>query len=163
MPNGRRLAWSSFAVYAMAAFAAVAGAQTINLVTGNDKAEWTRIAIPPTHPVSDIAQWHIDPATKTIVCDGNGGHEWLRFNREFRDFRLHVEWRFTKLDGSPHYNSGVLFRNDADGTIWHQAQTSPGGRIPVWRDHDRRNEDLVQPDEGDDGKPAEARGRMECL
>ncbi|HVT97778.1 MAG TPA: DUF1080 domain-containing protein [Acidobacteriaceae bacterium] len=127
MPNRKRLAWSRFAVYALAAFAAVAGAQTINLVTGNDKAEWTRIAIPPTHPVSDIAQWHIDPATKTIVCDGNGGHEWLRFNREFGDFRLHVEWRFAKLDGSPHYNSGVFFRNDADGTIWHQAQTSPGG------------------------------------
>jgi hypothetical protein len=77
--------------------------------------------------VSDIAQWHIDPAAKTIVCDGNGGHEWLRFNKEFSDFKFHVEWRFTKLDGNPHYNSGVFFRNDTDGTIWHQAQTSPEG------------------------------------
>jgi hypothetical protein len=102
-------------------------AQAKNLVSENYASEWTRIAIPPTHPVSDIAQWHIDPATKTIVCDGNGGHEWLRFNKEFSDFKFHVEWRFTKLDGNPHYNSGVFFRNDTDGTIWHQANTTPEG------------------------------------
>jgi hypothetical protein len=112
---------------ALLAAAASALAQARNLVTERSKSEWTRIAIPPLHPVSDIAQWHIDPAAKTIVCDGNGGHEWLRFNKEFSDFKFHVEWRFTKLDGNPHYNSGVFFRNDADGTIWHQAQTSPEG------------------------------------
>lgn len=116
------LAGCVLVVVAMSAYA-----QAKNLVSENYKSEWTRIAIPPTHPVSDIAQWHIDPATKTIVCDGNGGHEWLRFNKEFSDFKLHVEWRFTKLDGNPHYNSGVFFRNDTDGTIWHQAQTTPEG------------------------------------
>lgn len=108
-------------------WSASAGAQGKNLVTKGYKSQWTRIAIPPTHPVSNIEQWHIDPAAKTIVCDGNGGHEWLRFNKEFSDFKLHVEWRFTKLAGDPHYNSGVFFRNDKDGTIWHQAQTSPEG------------------------------------
>jgi 3-keto-disaccharide hydrolase len=102
-------------------------AQTRNLVTEHSASDWTRITIPPGHPVSDVAQWHINPTTKTIVCDGNGGHEWLRFNKEFSDFKFHVEWRFTKLEGNPHYNSGVFFRNDADGTIWHQAQTSPEG------------------------------------
>ena len=71
--------------------ATLACAQAKNLVTAHYKSEWTRIAIPPTHPVSDIAQWHIDPATRTIVCDGNGGHEWLRFNKEFSDFKFHVE------------------------------------------------------------------------
>ena len=106
---------------------AAACAQAKSLVTENYKTEWTRITIPPGHPVSDIAQWHIDPATKTIVCDGNGGHEWLRFNRPFGDFKFHVEWRFTKLEGNPHYNSGVFFRNDSDGTIWHQANTTPEG------------------------------------
>jgi hypothetical protein len=116
------LAGCAFLISALAALA-----QATNLVTENYKSEWTRITIPPGHPVSDIAQWHIDPATKTIVCDGNGGHEWLRFNKEFSDFKFHVEWRFTKLDGNPHYNSGVFFRNDADGIIWHQAQTSPEG------------------------------------
>ena len=102
-------------------------AQAKSLVSENYKSDWTRVAIPPTHPVSDVAQWHIDPAAKTIVCDGNGGHEWLRFNREFSDFKFHVEWRFTKLDGNPQYNSGVFFRNDADGAVWHQAQTTPEG------------------------------------
>ena len=107
--------------------AVIASAQTRNLVTPNYKTAWTRVAIPPTRPVTSIAQWHIDPASKTIVCDGNGGHEWLRFNKEFADFRFHVEWRFAKLEGTPQYNSGVFFRNNADGTIWHQAQTSPEG------------------------------------
>ncbi len=111
-----------FNLAAMPAFA-----QAANLVTPNYKTEWTRIAIPPAHPVSNIEQWHVDPAAKTIVCDGNGGHEWLRFNKEFSDFTFHVEWRFTRLEGSPHYNSGVFFRNDADGIIWHQAQTTPEG------------------------------------
>src|SRR5579859_1713020 len=126
-----KLNWSRSASVILAGFtlllSAGAGAQRENLVTKNYKSQWTRIAIPPAHPVSDIAQWHIDPAAKTVVCDGNGGHEWLRFNQEFSDFKLHVEWRFTKLDGDAHYNSGVFFRNDSDGTIWHQAQTSPEG------------------------------------
>jgi len=127
MLNLKRVAWSSLAVYSLLVLAQSADAQTQNLVTGNYKTEWTRIAIPPTHPVTAVAQWHIDATTKTILCDGDGGHEWLRFNKEFRDFRFHVEWRFTRLEGEPHYNSGVFFRNDEDGTIWHQAQTSPEG------------------------------------
>lgn len=89
---------------------------------------WTRVAIPPDHPVSNIAQWHIDYAKKQILCDGNGGHEWLRFNRELANFTFHVKWRFTPVDiPNPKYNSGVFFRNNLDGSIWHQAQTSLGG------------------------------------
>lgn len=126
-PSLRFAVLSGLAICVVLLSAAVARAQAKNLVTENYKAEWTRIAIPPTHSVSDIAQWHIDPATKTIACDGNGGHEWLRFNKEFDDFKFHVEWRFTKLEGNPHYNSGVFFRNDTDGTIWHQANTTPEG------------------------------------
>jgi hypothetical protein len=124
---GTKLKLIALVSCALLAIAAPARAQVKNLVTEGSESDWTRIAIPPGHPVSAIAQWHIDPTTKTIVCDGNGGHEWLRFNKEFGDFKFHVEWRFTKLDGSPHYNSGVFFRNDTDGTIWHQAQTSPEG------------------------------------
>ena len=63
-----------------------------------------------------------------IVCDGNGGHEWLRFNHEFSNFTFHVKWRFTPVTtAEPKYNSGVFFRNNLDGSIWHQAQTSLGG------------------------------------
>jgi len=101
--------------------------QAINLFPENYMDAWTRVAIPPDHPVSQIAQWHIDPSKQVIVCDGNGGHEWLRFNREFRNFTFHVKWRFTRLPDSPAYNSGVFFRNNEDGSIWHQAQTALNG------------------------------------
>lgn len=108
-----------------------AAAQKIDMFPSNAGQQWTRIAIPPTHPVSDIAQWHIDAAKRTIVCDGNGGHEWLRFSHELGDFEFHVKWRFTPVNGAngatPKYNSGVFFRNNADGSIWHQAQTSLAG------------------------------------
>jgi hypothetical protein len=89
---------------------------------------WTRVAIPPDHPVSKVAQWHIDYKKREIVCDGNGGHEWLRFNRELTNFTFHVRWRFTPVKTpTPKYNSGVFFRNNLDGSIWHQAQTSQEG------------------------------------
>jgi hypothetical protein len=101
--------------------------QTIDLFPADYQAQWTRIAIPPTHPVSEIAQWHIDAVKHQILCDGNAGHEWLRFNRELSNFTFHVKWRFTPIAGNPKYNSGVFFRNDADGNIWHQAQTSLAG------------------------------------
>jgi hypothetical protein len=101
--------------------------QTVNLFPEKYQDAWTRVAIPPDHPVSQVAQWHIDPSKRIIVCDGNGGHEWLRFNQEFRNFTFHVKWRFTRLPGSPAYNSGVFFRNNKDGSIWHQAQTSLNG------------------------------------
>lgn len=100
---------------------------TKNLVSANYQAEWTRVGIPPTQPVSNIAQWHVDPARGEIVCDGNGGHDWFRFNKEFHNFAFHVEWRFTPLAGNPGYNSGVFFRNNSDGSIWHQAQTTKEG------------------------------------
>lgn len=111
---------------ALGTLAVPARAQTVNMFANPDR-QWTRIAIPPTHPVSSIAQWHIDAAKHTIVCDGNGGHEWLRFNRELGDFDFQVKWRFTPVANTTKYNSGVFFRNDAEGNIWHQAQTSLRG------------------------------------
>jgi Domain of Unknown Function (DUF1080) len=109
-----------------------APAQSVDFFPANrDDAQhevWTRITIPPGHPVSPGAQWHIDYATRQIVCDGNAGHEWLRFNHEFANFTFHVKWRFTPVSTpNPKYNSGVFFRNNDDGSIWHQAQTSLAG------------------------------------
>ena len=51
----------------------------------------------------------------------------FRLFREERDFLLHVEWRFTKLDNETRYNSGVFVRNSLDGKIWHQAQAGLAG------------------------------------
>ncbi len=104
-----------------------AAAQSVNLFPADAQAQWKRIAIPPTNPVSDVAQWHIDAAKRQILCDGNGGHDWLRFNREMTNFTFHVKWRFTPQPGTPKYNSGVFFRNNEDGSLWHQAQTGAGG------------------------------------
>ncbi len=111
----------------LAVLALSARSQTINLFPADAQSQWTRIAIPPTKPVSDIQQWHIDAASRTIVCDGNGGHDWLRFNKELGNFDFSVKWRFTPVAGTTKYNSGVFFRNNEDGSIWHQAQTSLGG------------------------------------
>jgi hypothetical protein len=109
-----------------------AAAQSVNLFPANGmiagQEAWTRVAIPPDHPVSQTPQWHIDYANKQIVCDGNGGHEFLRFNHEFTNFTFHVKWRFTPVTTpNPKYNSGVFFRNNLDGSIWHQAQTTQAG------------------------------------
>ena len=87
---------------------------------------WTRGTIPPGRPLNPRSQWSIDPATGHLVCEGNGGHEWLRWDEELGDGIFHVEWRFTPVPGKPRYNSGIYARNSADARIWHQAQTGSG-------------------------------------
>ena len=105
-----------------------ADAGWIDMLPGPNVSGWTRIAIPPSKPVSEKQQWSVDSTNHTLTCTGDQGHEWLRFDaRQFANFLFHVEWRFTQVDTpNPRYNSGVFFRNDKDGTIWHQAQTGAG-------------------------------------
>jgi hypothetical protein len=87
---------------------------------------WTRGPIPPGGTLSERSQWSLDPSTGHLVCDGTGGHDWMRFDRELGDLIFHVEWRFTPIEGKKGYNSGVYVRNSADARIWHQAQTGSG-------------------------------------
>lgn len=100
----------------------------IEMLPAAKVAGWTRIAIPPDKPVSEKQQWSVDSADRTLLCTGDQGHEWLRYDaRQFENFEYHVEWRFTPVSTpNPKYNSGVFFRNDKDGTIWHQAQADGG-------------------------------------
>jgi hypothetical protein len=70
-----------------------------------------------------VSQWKVDVANKVLLCEGDRGHEWLRYDKELADIVLHVEFRFAKIEGGKGYNSGVMVRNSADGAIWHQAQT----------------------------------------
>ena len=113
---------------AAGAVALPARSQTINMFPKDVQQAWTRVAIPPSHPLSANDEWHINAKSREIVCDGNlGGHEFLRFNRELANFDFKVEWKFTPVPGTAKYNSGVFFRNSKDGSIWHQAQTSLGG------------------------------------
>jgi hypothetical protein len=83
---------------------------------------WKRIAIPADRPLPQHSQWSVDAANHTLICAGDGGHEWLRYGRELGDFLFHVEWRLTIHEGGKGYNSGVFVRNDRKGTIWYQAQ-----------------------------------------
>ncbi len=92
-----------------------------NLLPGRKLKGWTRLPVPATGTLGR-EQWHVDPDTGHLVCDGDGGHDWLRYDRELGDFIYHVEWRYFPVEGKTGYNSGVYARSSADGGIWHQAQ-----------------------------------------
>jgi len=105
----------------------------VDLLAGKDLQNWTRVPLFAVGQlaagrVSDPSPWKMDPSGEVLICEGDkAGHEMLRYAAEFGDFVLHAEWRFTKLEGDKQYNSGVFVRTGADGTIWFQAQTGPGG------------------------------------
>ncbi len=98
-----------------------------NLLAGPDAMKsWARGPIPPEGKLDPTSQWTLDAKTGVLVCEGNRGHEWLRYGREQGDFVFHVEWRFTPVEGKKGYNSGIYARNSKDARIWHQAQTGSG-------------------------------------
>jgi hypothetical protein len=88
---------------------------------GPDLAGWTRLPWPATAALGP-QQWSVDGATGYLICDGKGGHEWLRYDPELGNGVFHVEWRFTPVEGADRYNSGVLARTKMDLSAWHQAQ-----------------------------------------
>ena len=98
----------------------------INILPDESFKGWTRVAIPPDKALDPVSQWKLDMARRIIICEGDRGHEWLRYDRGFANFILHVEWRFAKREGLKGYNSGVFIRNSADGRVWHQAQVGAG-------------------------------------
>ena len=91
--------------------------------TGPRLEGWIRGPIHATDRINPRSQWSIDEVTGHLVCRGDGGHEWLRWDKEAGDAVFHVEWRFTAVPGKKGYNSGIYARNSADARIWHQAQT----------------------------------------
>jgi len=99
----------------------------IDVMPGPDLAGWTRQPWPITTKMGP-QQWSVDASAGTLVCDGAGGHDWLRLDREVADAVFHVEWRFvpaapgTAPASDAPYNSGVLVRTAADQSVWHQAQ-----------------------------------------
>lgn len=100
---------------------------------------WVRVTIPPGGKPRGAGngQWSYDPSTAILTCQGDQGHEWLRWNEEIFDAILHVEWRFVPVEGKRGYNSGIYLRNSVEGKVWHQAQTGDGsggflfGETPV--------------------------------
>ena len=88
---------------------------------------WTRTTLHPTDKLGETSQWSFDPSTGILLCEGNGGHDWLRWDKEQGDFVYHVEWKFTPVTtGKKGYNSGLYVRNSGDAKVWHQAQIGGG-------------------------------------
>jgi hypothetical protein len=89
---------------------------------------WTRIPIPPIDGLKPKLQWRVDAAQRTLICSGDGGHEWLRYDQELGDYILEVDWRFTpRGPEEKRYNSGIGVRLSLYGELWVQAQTSLAG------------------------------------
>src|SRR3954467_15423855 len=80
---------------------------------------WTRIPIPAISGVNPKLQWRVDAGQHALVRTGDGGHEWLRYDRELGDFVLQADWRFTpRAEGEKRYNSGIGVRLSKLGEIW---------------------------------------------
>lgn len=89
---------------------------------------WTRIPIPPIDGLQPKLQWRVDAAQHTLICSGDGGHEWLRYDQEVGDYILEVDWRFTpRGPEEKRYNSGIGVRLSGFGELWVQAQTGLAG------------------------------------
>lgn len=93
----------------------------IDILPSTDLKGWFRVPVPPTGQLGR-EQWHVDNARKVLICDGDGGHDMLLFDREIGNAVFHVEFCYTKIEGKKGYNSGAYVRNSRDGAIWHQAQ-----------------------------------------
>lgn len=93
----------------------------LDIMPSADLKGWSRVPVPPGAPLGK-EQWHVNKADKTLVCEGDGGHDMLLCDREFGDAVFHCEFRYTKVEGKTGYNSGLYVRNNKDGSIWHQAQ-----------------------------------------
>ncbi|HYO80458.1 MAG TPA: DUF1080 domain-containing protein [Bryobacteraceae bacterium] len=98
---------------------------------------WKRVPIPSTAALQSENQWRYDRNLGLLICTGDKGHELLRSNREYKDFILHVEWRFRRAEGKeqPRYNSGVMVRSSADGEHFVQAQVGGGPNAWLFADY----------------------------
>jgi hypothetical protein len=89
---------------------------------------WTRIPIPPVDGLKPKLQWRADAAEHTLICTGDGGHEWLRYDQELGDYVLQVDWRFTpRTPDEKRYNSGIGVCLSKFGELWVQGQTGLAG------------------------------------
>jgi hypothetical protein len=93
----------------------------VDILPQGDLKGWHRVPVPPTGQLGR-EQWHVDAEKKVLICDGDGGHDMLLFDKEIGDAIFHFEFCYTKIEGKTGYNSGAYVRNSEDGAIWHQAQ-----------------------------------------
>jgi len=116
----------------------------VDVMPGAGLSGWTRLAIAPDR-LDPVSQWSLQTGG-VLLCEGNRGHEWLRFDKELDDFIFHVEFRYTPLAGNPRYNSGIFVRTLADYSLWYQNQigSQAGGYLfgYILVDGERRRFDL---------------------
>lgn len=94
-----------------------------DIMPGPNLQGWTRLPIFPD-PSPAVSQWKVQNGL--LFCEGDKGHEWLRYDKPYGDFVLHVEFRYHKLEGNPRYNSGIFVRTTPDYDLWYQAQIGGG-------------------------------------
>ena len=97
-------------------------AQSVDLLPDASLKGWTRISIPPTEGLKPKLQWRVDAAEKTLVCAGDGQHEWLRSDQVFGDYILDVDFRFAPKGPEVKYNSGIGLRLSPAGELKVLAQ-----------------------------------------
>jgi len=95
----------------------------LDILPPTDLKGWYRVPVPPTGKLGRD-QWRVED--KILICDGDGGHDMLLFDKEIGDAVFHFEFRYIKVEGKKGYNSGAYVRNSKDGAIWHQAQFGDG-------------------------------------
>lgn len=126
--------WTN-SIFAAALLAAPAAAQQpslferepqgwVDVMPGAKLEGWTRLKI-KSEAEDSARQWQRNG--EILLCGGDGGHDWIRYDTPLEDFVFHAEYRFTPLEGNPRYNSGVFVRNTADYSRWYQAQVGPAG------------------------------------
>lgn len=93
----------------------------VDILPRADLQGWYRVPVPPTGKLGR-QQWHVAPDKKMLICDGDGGHDMLLFEKELGDAVFHFEFRYVPVAGKTGYNSGAYIRNSRDGAIWHQGQ-----------------------------------------
>jgi hypothetical protein len=93
----------------------------VDILPSADLKGWYRVPVPPTGKLGR-EQWHVDAEKKVLICDGDGWHDMLLFDKEIGDAIFHFEFCYTRIEGKTGYNSGAYVRNSKDGAIWHQAQ-----------------------------------------
>ncbi len=88
---------------------AVAPTKKIELVDGQGFSGWTFVSKDPNAPAAAI--WSV--TNGVIACEGkpNG---YARTIQTYRDYQLHVEWRFPSGPG----NSGVFLHINAPDKVW---------------------------------------------
>lgn len=130
-----RLQWTAvaFVVAGLAVFAVAADSEEtkstfqsepegwMDMMPTADLKGWYRVSVPPTGRLGR-EQWHADTERKVLICDGDGGHDMLLFDKEIGDAVFHAEFCYTKVKDKSGYNSGIYVRNSKNGAIWHQAQ-----------------------------------------